>query len=98
MRTASLTVRWEGWWACVVRPSAVEQSSLSTEFDQTLKCPGSWETSVLSLVIGGGERGLPGKLTIGHLLTAFSKLGLLPPIVWRSRSSRPVLVVGPCLI
>jgi len=47
MRTASSTVRQESWRACVVLPSGVEQSSLSTEFNPTLKSPGSRETSGL---------------------------------------------------
>jgi len=47
MNIASSTVVWDSWQVCVVCPSGVEHSSLLTEFDPTLRSPGSREISGL---------------------------------------------------
>jgi len=76
MRTASFTVRRESWLVCIVLPSGVGQSSLSTEFDLTLKSPWSREISDLCLPEPGEqlEPFLPP--TSRHSLTASSNCGL----------------------
>jgi len=45
--TASFTIHRDSWQARVILPSGVEQSSLSTELDSTLKSPGRLESSAL---------------------------------------------------
>jgi len=67
--------------------------SLSTEFDPTLKSPGSLESSVLAPLVAGGLLGLPVRQRIAHWLTASSNSGFpgWPPR--RLVSCRPALVI-----
>lgn len=55
MHTASSTFHQESWWVCVNQPSGVEQFSLWTEFDPTLKRLGSQEISGLWLLQPGEQ-------------------------------------------
>jgi len=64
MHTTSLTVCREGWRAFVVRPSGVEHTSPSTEFNSIVKCPGSQEIPGLCLLE-------PGKQLEPHYLPRF---------------------------
>lgn len=59
MYTAALTALRDCWWACVGLLSGVEQFSLSTELDPTLKSPGSLEIFGLSLPESEGPGELP---------------------------------------
>jgi len=97
MCTASLTVCQECWRTFVVWPSSVQQASLSTECDPTLKSLGNREIAFLGPWVTGGEWVLPGPYKIEHSLTASSELGLLRPIVWCPVSCRPTPVVVLCL-
>ena len=94
MPIASSTVRRESWRVCVVRPSGVEQSSFSTEFDPTLKSPGNWEISGLCPLQLGGQLGPSWLPTSRHSLTASSNCGIPLQITVRPVSCLPVLVRG----
>jgi len=90
MATAFSTARRDSWEVCVVYPSEVEQSSVSTEFDSIVKRPGSLETSGLCHGVAGRESGLPRPLRIAHSLTEFSRPKLLLLTVVHPVSDCPV--------
>ena len=93
MGTASSTIRRERLCACVVLPSGVEQSSLSTLFDLTLKCPECHEISGLCLLEPGEQLGPPSLPTSRHSLTMSLNCGLAFQIAVRTGSSVQVFSV-----
>jgi len=95
MHISSSTVRCESWQACVLSPSGVEHSSLSTVFDLTLQCLGSWELSALCLLEPGEQPEPPRQPTSVHLLNASSIRGLLLQIAGHPGSLIPTFPVVP---
>lgn len=74
------------------------QFSILTDFDPTLKCPGSQEISILGPPIAGVLVALPVPLRIAHSLTESSKSGIPCWLPRRSVSSRLVLATSLYLI
>jgi len=91
-------VRQESWWACVIWPSRLEQSRISTEFDPTLKSPGSRGISGLC-PLESGEPWVPPSLPMWeHWITASTNCRLPLQIAVHPGSYPLTPLVAPRLV